>query len=101
MTRTLAKRVEQLETSIMPDDAPRKVTIQFVESDGEIVGTRIGPQDGRADERVRELIQRRCQRPGISYEEPLLESRSPLGRMSLTAVLRTRFVKNRGYSAVM
>lgn len=40
MTRNLAKRVEQLETRIMPDDPePRKMVIQFVESNGEITGT--------------------------------------------------------------
>ena len=37
MTRTLAKRVEQLEMHIMPDAEPRKIVIQFVESGGEIV----------------------------------------------------------------
>lgn len=39
MTRNLAKRVEQLETRIMPDAEPRKMVIQFVESNGEITGT--------------------------------------------------------------
>ena len=40
MTRNLAKRVEQLETRMMPEAEPRKMVIQFVDSNGEIVGTK-------------------------------------------------------------
>ena len=54
---------------------------------------RIGPQERRADERVRELIQRRCQRLSIPYEEPSLEPRRAQGKMGLTEVLREHFAR--------
>ena len=52
---------------------------------------RIGPQERRADESVRELIRRRCQRLGRPYKEPWPEPRRAPGKVMLTDMLRARF----------
>lgn len=52
---------------------------------------RIRPQERPENERLRELLQRRCRRLGVRYEEPSPESRRSLTKMTLTEVLRAHF----------